>query len=134
MIQIYWLTLIHEGNARCGKLLKLSRAQDQGMRFWQTRSFAIITYATGDCIDRVISQSGDRVIFEKLAKPRPEPKFTLKSNCLTQQQQQQQPKQPTLEERVNSNWKQHATWESKAGVRDETENVTELEIASKKLE
>ena len=43
--------------------IKLSRAQDQGLRYWQTKSFAIITYATvpGDCIDRVTSQNGDRV-------------------------------------------------------------------------
>ena len=42
---------------------KLSRAQDQGLRSWQTKSFAIRTYATvpGNCIDRVTSQNGDRV-------------------------------------------------------------------------
>ena len=81
----------------------------------------------GDCIDRVISKSGDRVIFERLATPRP-PKVALKSNKLTLQ-----PQQPTLEEGVNSCWKQHATWESKAGVRDETKNTTEVETASRKL-
>ena len=98
--------------------IKLSRAQDQGLQFWQTKSFAIITYATmpGDCIDPVISQNGDRVIFERLATPRPAPKVTLKSNWLTQQQQQQQSQQPTLKGGVNCSWKQHATGESKAGV------------------
>ena len=65
--------------------IKLSRAQDQVLRFWQTTSFAIITYTTvpGDCIDRVLSQNGDRVIFERLATPRPAPKVTLKSNWQT---------------------------------------------------
>ena len=50
------------------------------MRLWQTKSFAIITYTTvpGDCIDRVTSQNGDRVLFERLATPRPLPKVTLK--------------------------------------------------------
>ena len=79
------------------------------MRFWQTKSFAIITYATvpGDCIDRVTSQNGDRVIFERLATPRAAPKVTLKSNWRTQhQQQQQQPQQPILEDDVPSIWKQ----------------------------
>ena len=44
-------------------------------------SFAIITCTTvpGDYIDRVTSQNGDRVIFERLATPRPAPKVTLKS-------------------------------------------------------
>ena len=58
-----------------------SRAQDQGLRFWQTKSFAIITHTTGpgDCIDRVTSQNGNRVLFERLATPRPPPKVTLKS-------------------------------------------------------
>ena len=105
------------------------------MQFWQTKSFAIITFARvpGDCIDRVISQNGDRVIFERLATPRPAPKVTLKSNWHTQQQQQQQPQQPTLEKDVNIIWKQHATWESKVGVRDDTKNATEMEIASRNL-
>ena len=116
--------------------IRLSRAQDQGLRFWQTKSFAIITYATvpADCIDRVTSQNGDRVIFERLATPRPAPKVTLKSNWLTQQQQQQQqPQQPTLEEGVTSIWKQRATWEYRAGVRDDTKHATEVERASRKL-
>ena len=114
--------------------IKSSRAQDQGLQFWQTKSFAIITFATvpGDCIDRVTSQNGDRVIFERFTTAKPAPKVTLKSNWFTQQQQQQ-PQQPTLEEGVNSSWKQHATWESKAGVRDDTQNATTVEIVSRKL-
>ena len=61
----------------------MSRAQDQGLRFWQTKSRAITTYATvpGDCIDRVTSQNGDRVIYERLATPRPAPKVTLKNTA-----------------------------------------------------
>ena len=51
--------------------IKLSRAQDQGLQFWQTKSFANITYdiVPGDCIHRVISQNGGRVLFGRLATP-----------------------------------------------------------------
>ena len=61
--------------------VRLSEAQDQGLEFWQTKSFAIMTYATipGDCIDRV-----ERVDFERLETPRPVPKVTLKKNWQSQ--------------------------------------------------
>ena len=115
--------------------ITLSRAQDQGLRFWQTKSFAIVTYATvpGDCIDRVTSQNGHRVIFERLATPRSAPKVTLKSNWRTQQHQQKQPQRPTLEDDVRSIWKQRATWESGAGVRDVPKHATQVERATRKL-
>ena len=69
--------------------LRVSKAQDQGLEFWQTKSFAIMTYASilGDCIDRVTSQDGDRVIFERLETPRLAPKVTLNKNWQSQQQQ-----------------------------------------------
>ena len=66
--------------------------------------------------------------FERLATPRPAPKVTLKSNWQTQQQQQ-----PNLEDDVQSIWKQRATWESRAGVRDDTKHATEVERATRKL-
>ena len=70
--------------------IRLSKAKDQGLEFWQTKSFAIMTYATipGDCIDRVTSQNGGRVNFDRLEAPRPAPKVTLKKNWHGQQQQQ----------------------------------------------
>ena len=39
-----------------------------------------MAYATipGDCIDRVTAQNGHKVIFERLATPKPAPKVTLK--------------------------------------------------------
>ena len=43
-----------------------------------------------DCIHRVISQNGDRILFERLSTPRPAPKVALKSNWHAQQQQQHQ--------------------------------------------
>ena len=77
--------------------VRLKEAQNQGLEFWQTKSFAVMTYFTipGDCIDSVTVQDGDRVLFERLATPRPAPKVTLKRNWQSQQQQQQQqPQQP----------------------------------------
>ena len=69
--------------------VRLSKAQDQGLEFWQTKSFAIMTHATihGDCTDRVTSQNGERVDFERLETPRPVPEVTLKKNWQSQQQQ-----------------------------------------------
>ena len=46
---------------------RLSKAKDQGLEFWQTKSFAIMTYATipGDCIDRVTSEQWRTSKFRK---------------------------------------------------------------------
>ena len=87
----------------------------------------------GDFIDRVTSQNGGRVLFERLAIPRPTPKVTSNSCWQTQQQQQQQPQQPNLEDDVQSIWKQRATWESRAGVRYDTKHATEVERATRQL-
>ena len=69
--------------------VKLSRAQDQGLRFWQTKSGAIIVHnpVPADCIYRVTSQNGDRTLFKRLST-RPAPKVTLRSNWHSQQRQQ----------------------------------------------
>ena len=107
----YKINWKHNQDAVCW--IKLSRAQDQGLQCWQTKSFAISHDSVpGDCTYRVISQNGDRVLFERLATPRPAPKVMLKSNWLVQQQQQQL----TLKEGVSSNSKEIATWEGRAGM------------------
>ena len=62
----------------------------------------------GDCIDCVTAQNGDRVIFERLATPRPVPKVTLKRDW-----------QSLL--LVASG--KHVTWENKAGVRDSSKRA-----------
>ena len=71
------------------KWARLSKAQDQGLKFWQTKSFAIMTYATilVDCVDRVTSQNRERDNFEWFETPRPVLKVTLKKNWRSQQQQ-----------------------------------------------
>ena len=122
--KIYW-----KHNQDAVHWIKLPRAQDQGLQFWQTKSFAIITHDTvpGGCIYRVISQNGDRVLFERFATPRPAPKVTLKSNWLVLKQQQQQ---PSLKEGVNSISREVATWESRAGMREDRKNATEVEMAT----
>ena len=56
---------------------KLSRAQDQ----------VVHNLVPAYCIYRVISQNGDRTVFERLSTPRPAPKVTLWSNWQSQQQQ-----------------------------------------------
>ena len=79
------------------------------------KSFSITTYTTvpGNCIDRVTSLNGDRVLFERLPTPRPPPKVTLKSYWQIQHQQQlQQPQQPKLEDDTQSLWRQRATWKA----------------------
>ena len=59
--------------------IRLSKAQNQGLEFWQTKSFAIITCTTipGDCIDRATSQNGERVDVERLETPMPIPEVTF---------------------------------------------------------
>ena len=57
------------------------------------------------------AQNGDRVIFERLATPRPAIKVTLKRNRQSQRQQhEQQPQQPISHTDVPSLWKQRAAW------------------------
>ena len=69
-----------------------ARAQDKGLRFWQTRSHAVIVYSSvsADCIYKVISQKEERTLFERLSTPRPAPKTVLESAWQSKQQQQQQ--------------------------------------------
>ena len=70
-----------------------------------------------DCIFRVISETRDRVLFERISTPRPAPKVILKSNWLVQQQQ------PICNEVVTGTSKVVAKWESQSGTRDGTRDV-----------
>ena len=74
-----------------GVLGKIESSARSSVELWRTKSFAIMTYFAipGDCIDRVTAQDGERVLFERLATPRPARKVTLKRNWQGQQQQQQ---------------------------------------------
>ena len=120
----------HDQNAvHC---VRLSRAQDQGLEFWQTKSFAIMTYALipGDCIDRVTSQDGDRILFVRLETQRPAPKVTLKMNGHSQQHHLQH---STSDTHVPSLWKQDTKREDQAGAQDVTDHSTEADLAHRKL-
>ena len=68
--------------------VKLSRAQDQGVQFWQTRSNAIIEddLVPANYIYKAISQNGDRILLERLSTPRPPLRVTLEDEWQTQQQ------------------------------------------------
>ena len=109
--------------------VRLSKAQDQGLEFWQTKSSAIMTYATipGDCVHRVTSQDGDRVIFERLEIPRPAPKVTLKKNWQSQQQQHS-----TSDTDVPGLWYQ-GTKREDAGAQYFMDHSTEAHLAHRKL-
>ena len=67
-----------------------ARAQDKGLRFWQSRSHAVIVFSSvpATCIYTVISQKWERTLFERLSTHRPAPKIGLKSVWRSQQQQQ----------------------------------------------
>ena len=110
--------------------IRLSTAKDQGLEFWQTKPFAIMTYATtpGDCIHHVTSQNGDRVNFERLETPRLAPKVTLKKNWQSQQQQH------SISSRdVPSPWKLETKRWDRAGAQDVTDHSTEADLATRKL-
>ena len=94
--------------------ITLSKVQDLGLQFWQTKSFTIITDnpVSGDCFFRVISESGDR--------PRPAPKVSLKSNWLVQHES-------ICNEVETGTSKVVAKWESHSGTRDGTRDVKEEE-------
>ena len=101
------------------------------MEFWQTKSFAIMTYAMipGDCIDRVTSQDRDRVIFERRETPRLAPKVTLKKNWQSQQQQH-----ATSDTDVPCLWRHGTKREDQAGAQDVADHSTEADLAHRKLE
>ena len=88
-VEVYCGQRACESRAAQARRPQLSRAQDQGLQFGQTKSHAIIVHSPvpADCIYRVISQTGDRISFERLSTPRPAPKVTLKSSWQSQQQQ-----------------------------------------------
>ena len=123
--------IFRKHNQNAVNWVRLSKAQDQGLEIWQTKSFAIMTYATipGDCIDCVTAQNGDWVIFQRLATPRLAPKFTLKENWESQKQQhEQQPQQPIPHTDVPRLWKQKTTWETQAEVQDDSKHITETDL------
>ena len=64
-------------------LRQFSTSTRERLRFWQTTSHDVI--APADCICKVISQKGQRTLFERLSTLRPAPKIVLKSAWQSQQ-------------------------------------------------
>ena len=91
--------------------INFAQAQEKGLQFWQTRSHAIIVYNSvpADCIYKVISQKGERTLYERLSSPRPAPKIILKSAWQSQQQQD------TSESSVS--------WSTRKQVREESQRT-----------
>ena len=72
-------------------LSQSSRAQDQGCNSGkQSHAIFVHHHVPAECVYIAISQSGDRIRFERLSTPRPAPKVTLKGNWQSKPQQQQQ--------------------------------------------
>ena len=82
-----------------GYWINLVRAHDKRLRFCQTRSHAEIVHNSlpEDCICKVISQKGERTLFDRLSPPRLDPKIVLRSAWQSQQQQQPQQQQQDSE-------------------------------------
>ena len=110
--------------------VRLSEAEDLGLEFWQTKSFAIMTYATipGDCIDRVTSDGGDGTLFEQLETPRPPRKAMLSKNWQCQQQHS------TSGPDVPSLWEQRQKSEDLPEVQDGSKHILEVDQAAGNLE
>ena len=91
-----------------------------------------MTHATipGDCIDRVTSQNGDRVLCERLETPRPTPKVTLKQNW----QSQRAAFHSSSDTDVPSFWRQGSKREDQGGAQGVTDHSTEADLAHRKLE
>ena len=81
----------------------------------------VVVFQQMSRIDEIFAYSLQLVLFERLATPRPAPKVTLKRSWQTQQQ----PQLPKLGDDTQSIWKQRASRESRAGVRDDTKQATE---------
>ena len=65
--------------------VNIQPAQQKGLKFYQTRSNAIILYDTHPayCIPKAIMMETREIIYEKVyASPRPPPKISLKDNWM----------------------------------------------------
>ncbi len=68
--------------------VKLEEAQDLGLRFWQTKSNAIIVYekVPPDCIFKKIAQTTKKAIYERKRPLQPAPEVILRSRWFNEQQ------------------------------------------------
>ena len=61
--------------------MNVSRAQDSGLKFWQTQSHAIIVYRSvpKEYVERVVSENGGRELFTRQLTPRRGSKVTFRN-------------------------------------------------------
>ena len=99
------------------------------MKDCKKKSIAIMTFFTipGDCIDRVTAQNGDRVLFERLATPRPAPKVSLSGIGKASSSRKSSSCSSPFHTDGPTFWKQRATWESKAEVQDDSKHIAEAD-------
>ena len=75
-----------------------------------------------DCIERVVSENGAHILFQRVLTPRPRPNVALRDAWQnSQQQQHQQQQQPRSSESGASSWKQVRT-----GDQDESRNKVDV--------
>ena len=68
--------------------VNLAQAQDEGLRFWQTRTNAVISLCWQIALTKQFLRKGNCTLFERLSTPRPATKIVLTSAWQSQQQQQ----------------------------------------------
>ena len=81
-----------------------------------------------ECIYKVISQNGDRTLFERLSTPRLAPKVTLNSNWQSHQQQQHQ---QSICDVVSTSTRKLV--HDRTGIRDVRGNMTDDQTSTRKL-
>ena len=119
-------------NANAIKMLcmwvRLKEAQHQGLEFWQTKSFAIMTCFTlpRDCIDCVTAYNGDRVLFERLCDTKARTQGHVEAELSKPAAAARAAAAAHFTHRANF-WKQRATWERKAEVQDNSKHFAEAE-------
>ena len=55
-----------------------NKAQDKGLKFWQTRSHFLYDTVPADCIERVVRTLSEVMLYQRTPTPRPPPKIVSK--------------------------------------------------------
>ena len=79
--------------------VNLGKAQDQGIQFWQSRSHTIFFYDSvpAGCIEKVVSTTGDKILYRRIPAPRTPPKVVLKNVWQVQHDRQSSNEQSCAE-------------------------------------
>ena len=79
--------------------VNLGKAQDQGIQFWQSRSHTIFFHDSvpAGCIEKVVSTTGDKILFRRIPAPRTPPKVVMKNVWQVQHDRQSSNEQSCAE-------------------------------------